>query len=120
MSVASSRDAVVPYVTLDGSEIRELLHPDAHPVRRQSLAEAIVPPGAATRLHRHRQSEEIYHLTRGQGRMTLGDARFPVRTGDSVLIPPGVPHCIENLGAEPLLILCCCAPAYAHSDTDLL
>ncbi|MBL8450540.1 MAG: cupin domain-containing protein [Dechloromonas sp.] len=76
--------------------------------------------GGATRLHRHRTTEEVYHLTRGRGRMVLGDESFPVAPGDTVLIPPGMPHCIENLGEEPLVLLCCCAPAYAHSDTELL
>jgi mannose-6-phosphate isomerase-like protein (cupin superfamily) len=33
---------------------------------------------------------------------------------------PGTPHCIEALGEAPLRILCCCAPAYAHEDTELL
>jgi len=28
---------VTPYVTKDGSEIRELLHPERHAVRHQSL-----------------------------------------------------------------------------------
>jgi hypothetical protein len=36
---------VTPYITKDGSEIRELLHPDQHAVRHQSLAEAVIPAG---------------------------------------------------------------------------
>jgi mannose-6-phosphate isomerase-like protein (cupin superfamily) len=113
-------DLVPTYTTKDGSEIRELMHPTLHGNRRQSLAEAVVAPGAATRLHRHRESEELYHITAGQGRMTLGDQHFEVQPGDTVDIPPGTPHCIENIGTEPLHILCCCAPPYAHDDTDIL
>lgn len=109
-----------PYLTKDGSEIRELLHPDCHGNRNQSLAEATVPVGTQTALHRHATSEELYHITAGHGRMTLGREQFDVVVGDSVCIPPGTPHCIENIGAEPLRILCCCAPAYAHDDTELL
>jgi mannose-6-phosphate isomerase-like protein (cupin superfamily) len=116
----TSRHDAVPYVTLDGSEIRELLHPDHHPVRQQSLAEAVVAPGGKTARHRHQRSEEIYHVTRGQGMMTLGEACFAITVGDSILIAPGTPHCVENTGDEPLHILCCCAPAYAHADTELL
>lgn len=114
------RDAIAPYLTKDGSEIRELLHPDHHAVRHQSLAEAVVPPGATTLLHRHRASEEIYHVTRGRGEMRLGDERFPIGPGDSVLIAPGTPHCVANTGDEALHLLCCCAPPYAHDDTELL
>lgn len=111
---------ITPYATKDGSQIRELLHPDHHGAGHQSLAEATVLPGQRTQLHRHRQTEEIYHVTAGQGRMTLGDGVFEVLPGDSILIPPGTPHCIEAIGSEPLRILCCCSPAYSHGDTELL
>ncbi len=110
---------VAPYLTMCGSEIREVLHPDRHGNRNLSLAEATVPVGVKTVLHRHAKSEELYHITAGRGRMTLGEDRFDVTVGDSVSIPPGTPHCIENIGTEPLRILCCCAPAYRHDDTEL-
>lgn len=108
------------YVTKDTSLIRELMHPDRHGVRHQSLAEAIVAPGTVTTLHRHRQTEELYHLLAGSGRMTLGDEVFEVSVGDTVLIPPGTPHAIAATGSEPLRLLCCCSPAYRHEDTELL
>ncbi|MES9869345.1 MAG: cupin domain-containing protein [Sedimenticola sp.] len=116
----SSRNGINPYITKDGSEIRELLHPDQHDVRNQSLAEATVPAGTTTLLHRHHRTEEIYHVTEGEGIMTLGNERFPVAAGDSICIAPGTPHCIENSGSGVLVILCCCSPAYAHEDTELL
>ncbi|MCK9380658.1 MAG: cupin domain-containing protein [Sulfuritalea sp.] len=108
------------YITKDGSAIRELMHPSLHGNHRQSLAEATVEPGARTQLHRHAVTEELYHVTAGSGIMTLGNDRFKVGAGDTVLIPPGTPHRIEATGAEPLRILCCCSPAYSHEDTELL
>ena len=108
------------YETKDGSLIRELLHPDKDRVNNQSLAEATIPAGAKTYLHRHGESEEIYHITAGQGVMTLGDKSFEVTAGDSICIPPGTPHCVEHRSSLPLVILCCCAPAYSHEDTELL
>lgn len=116
----TSRDKVAPYITKDGSEIRELLHPTHHGVRNQSLAEALVPAGCTTLLHVHQNTEEIYLVTRGTGLMTLGADKFPISPGDSVLIPPGTPHCVTNTGEAALIILCCCAPAYSHDDTTLL
>jgi len=117
--------ALVPaYVTRDGSEIRELMHPQVHgaghAVARQSLAEATVLPGQRTVLHRHGLTEELYHITGGSGVMILGAARFAVSAGDTVCIPPGTAHCIENSGAANLTLLCACSPAYAHEDTELL
>ena len=116
----SSYADVAPYVTKDGSEIRELMHPAVHGNRAQSLAEATVPPGAETLLHRHRVTEELYHVTAGTGSMTLGNDTFDVRAGDTVCILPGTPHRIRNTGAAPLRILCACTPAYSHDDTELL
>jgi mannose-6-phosphate isomerase-like protein (cupin superfamily) len=118
--VKTSLSKVAPYITKDGSDIRELLHPSQHEVRKQSLAEALIPPGSSTQLHRHQQSEEIYHVTHGSGRMTLGEKQFEITVGDSIAILPGTPHCVENHGTEALHILCCCAPAYSHDDTELL
>lgn len=112
-------DSVVPYITKDGSEIRELMHPAVHGNQNQSLAEATVAPGATTQLHKHLKTEELYHITGGQGLMTLGDTRFEVYPGDTICIKPGTPHCIENTGKEPLVLLCCCSPAYSHEDTIL-
>lgn len=108
------------YVTLDGSQVRELMHPRVNKNQAQSLAEAIVPPGGQTRLHRHLQTEELYHFISGHGHMTLGDETFVVRSGDTVCIPPGAPHRLTNTGDIALKLLCCCAPAYADDDTELL
>jgi mannose-6-phosphate isomerase-like protein (cupin superfamily) len=115
--------SVEPYTTLDGSQIRELMHPAhhaAHGNRAQSFAEAIVAPGATTRLHRHHVTEEIYHITQGAGRMTLGDMQFDVAAGDTICITPGTLHCISCAGEMALKILCACSPAYSHDDTELL
>jgi mannose-6-phosphate isomerase-like protein (cupin superfamily) len=112
--------AISAYRTVDGSEIRELMHPDQHGNAKQSLAEATVHPGQETLLHRHLRTEELYHITAGRGLMTLGEQRFEVSAGDTVCIPPGTPHCMANVGVEPLRILCCCSPAYSHDDTVLL
>ncbi|MBM3358357.1 MAG: cupin domain-containing protein [Betaproteobacteria bacterium] len=116
----TSISAIEPYVTKDGCEIRELMHPAKHGNRAQSFAEARVAPGRKTLLHRHAATEEIYHITGGRGVMTPGREVFEVGAGDTVCIAPGTPHCIENSGAEPLVILCACSPAYSHEDTELL
>lgn len=109
-----------PFITRDGSEIRELMHPASGNNQKQSLAEAIVQPGQVTALHRHHESEELYHVTHGHGIMTLGNSQFEIAEGDTVCIPAGTPHQVENTGENLLHILCCCSPAYSHDDTELL
>ena len=108
------------FITADGSVIRELAGIPSGNARNQSLAQATVPPGGDTIEHYHRTSEEIYLFTKGMGRMQLGEQEGPVRAGDAVVIPPGTPHRLVNTGPEPLVLLCCCAPAYSHEDTVLL
>ena len=109
-----------PFVTADGSSIREIAGVPSGNAVNQSLAEATVPPGGETIEHFHRASEEIYHFTAGAGRMRLGGLEADVRAGDTVVIAPGVPHKLWNTGDEPLVLLCCCAPPYSHEDTVLL
>jgi quercetin dioxygenase-like cupin family protein len=102
---------VDPFTTKDGSTIRELHHTGS-----QSLAEAALEAGQATRRHYHRASEEIYLITEGGGRLEIdGDVR-EVGVGDAALIPPGAWH--ELLaGPDGVRLLCMCAPPYAHDDT---
>jgi mannose-6-phosphate isomerase-like protein (cupin superfamily) len=109
-----------PFVTADGSEIRELAGIPSGNAVNQSLAEATVPAGGDTIEHFHRASEEIYLFTNGRGRMRLGDDEFDVRAGDCVVIAPGVRHKLWAAAEAPLFVLCCCAPPYSHEDTVLL
>lgn len=109
------------YITKDKSLIKELLHPNIHGKEiKQSLAEATIPVGGKTILHKHIVSEEIYYILQGKGIMTLGKETFEVKEKDTIYIPPKTPHKIENTGTIPLKILCCCYPAYSHDDTELL
>ena len=113
-------NCVASFTTKDGSEIRELLAHRNSCVRNQSLAEARLPAGTATMPHLHPRTEEIYYILQGQGEMILGHEKQNVVPGDAIAIPPGVPHQIINHTGEPLIFLCCCAPAYEHEDTVML
>ena len=111
--------AMPSFVTADGSAIRELAGPQltSAPSRNQSLAEATVVPGGETAEHYHPVSEEIYYFVAGQGRMRLGDQEDSVTAGECVVIAPGTVHKLWATGSEPLVLLCCCAPAYSDDDT---
>ncbi|MCA9246318.1 MAG: cupin domain-containing protein [Planctomycetales bacterium] len=113
-------DEVAPFTTKDGSEIRELLAHRNSSIRAQSLAEARLPPGASTAPHFHPQTEEIYYITSGRGRMRIEDEIRDVRVGDAIAIPPGARHQITSTSADGLRLLCCCAPGYEHDDTVLV
>ena len=110
-------DAIPPFTTKDGSEIRELLASRNSAIRNQSLAEARVPVGGSTLEHYHARTEEIYYITHGTGRLRLDAETRDVRAGDAIAIPPGRKHKLWNTGPETLRLLCCCAPGYEHADT---
>ena len=111
MQIESVKRAA-PFVTKDGSTIRELHHTDA-----QSLAEATLEPDQATERHYHRETEEIYFVLKGAGDMEVDGEHTRIAVGDAVLIPPGAWHTLFNNGTSELRILCCCVPPYADSDT---
>lgn len=108
------------YITKDESLITELQHPDRDPCRNQSLARAVINPGQSTLLHKHTLSEEIYFVETGKGILTCGNQQLAMTAGESACISPGTPHKIDNIGDSLLSILCCCAPAYSHDDTEVL
>ena len=105
------------FTTADGSEIRELLAHRNSCIRNQSLAEARLPPGAATKRHHHPRAEEIYFMTEGVALMEIDGETREVGPGDAIAIPPGASHQITNIGDRELRFLCCCAPCYEHDDT---
>jgi len=106
-----------PFITKDGSEIRELLAHRNSTIRNQSLAEARLPVGGATQEHFHPRTEEIYYITYGTGKIRIEGELRDVKPGDAIAIPPGRKHKLWNTGGEVLRLLCCCAPGYEHADT---
>ena len=116
MDVKNLSDAP-PFITKDGSEIRELLAYRNSEIRNQSLAEARVPVGGSTQEHYHPKAEEIYYIIHGSGRIRIENELREVKAGDAIAILPGRKHKLWNTGEDVLRLLCCCAPAYEHSDT---
>jgi mannose-6-phosphate isomerase-like protein (cupin superfamily) len=119
MNIHNLRD-VPAFTTKDGSEIRELLAWRNSGIRNQSLAEARLPPGGQTQPHYHPRTEEIYYILTGRGRMQIEQEVREVGPLDAIAILPGQRHQITNIGAEPLVFLCCCAPCYEHEDTVMV
>ncbi len=105
----------IPFTTKDGSTITSILDSANAPVQKQSLAEASLPAGNSTERHYHKDSEELYYITSGNGIMEINGATREIVPGDAILIPPGAWH--EIKATTNLVFLCCCAPPYRHEDT---
>jgi mannose-6-phosphate isomerase-like protein (cupin superfamily) len=115
----STYGQIEPFVTLDGSEIREWAGRVSAPAQNQSLAEATIPVGGASTEHYHLLSEELYLVTAGRGRLVIDGEDRTIVEGDCALIPPGARHKVFNIGTDPLRIVCACSPAYSDEDTCL-
>jgi mannose-6-phosphate isomerase-like protein (cupin superfamily) len=61
--------------------------------------------------------DQLYYFVAGVGRMRLGESESQIGPGDCVVIPPAAAHKTWNRGPDPLVVLCCCAPAYSDDDT---
>ena len=102
--------------TPHGSEIRPLMDRTTSDIKLCSLAEEVLPPGASVGRHHHHATEEVYYILSGRGRMTVGDEERAVTTGDAIFIPRATSHTLTNTGAEPLVLLLVCGPAYDRAD----
>ena len=111
MELRNRERGATPFVTKDGSTIREYFHTGL-----QSLAEASLEPGAATQRHYHARSEEIYLIAEGGGELEVDGHRRQVAAGDAILIPPRAWHAL-TAGEHGVRLLCWCVPAYSDDDT---
>jgi quercetin dioxygenase-like cupin family protein len=68
-------------------------------------------PGQAHELHSHEGMDKMYHVLEGDGVFLLEGRGLPMRAGDLLIAPDGVPHGIRNTGTDRLLVLAVLAPA---------
>ncbi|GBC82702.1 Mannose-1-phosphate guanylyltransferase 1 [bacterium HR10] len=64
-----------------------------------------VNPGHRLSLQYHHHRTEHWVIVAGSGRVTRGEEVIPVVANQSVVIPKGAPHRIENTGTEPLVFI---------------
>jgi mannose-6-phosphate isomerase-like protein (cupin superfamily) len=113
--------AAGPEITaVDGTILRELLHPDrdAAPIR-YSIAHAKLPPQTWSQMHRLRASE-VYYILSGRGTMEINGESREVHPGDTICIPPGGRQRIFSHGPSWLEFLCIVDPAWKAEDEEKL
>jgi len=71
-------------------------------------------PGQEHALHAHAGQDKAYMVVAGEGHFLLDGQDLPMRAGDLLVAPEGVPHGVRNTGSERLLVLAILAPAPAH------
>lgn len=109
-------NACEEFIAGDGTQLRELLHPDKQPLElRYSLAHATVPVGQTSKPHSLKTSE-VYYILSGTGEMHIDDDTQVLEPGDAVYIPPNATQFIHNCGIEPLVFICIVDPAWRKED----
>jgi quercetin dioxygenase-like cupin family protein len=68
-------------------------------------------PGQFHALHAHAGMDKVYQVVEGEGTLLLDGREMPIRAGELVVAPEGVPHGIRNSSAARLLVLVILAPA---------
>lgn len=78
-----------------------------------SVARARVKAGVTTVAHHLRGIEEIYLITSGNGKVTVGNLQpVDVEAGDVIVIPAGTSQRINNTGSTDLVFYCICTPRF--------
>lgn len=67
-------------------------------------------PGQEHALHAHAGMDKLYSVVEGEGVFLLDGQQLPMRAGDLLVAPEGVPHGIRNNGRARLLVLAVLAP----------
>ena len=79
--------------------------------RDASTSEAffvILEPGESPPIHTHPDAEQVFYILEGEGELGVGPGaaeKYPLKVGDFVRTPPGVPHAVQCIGASRFVYL---------------
>jgi mannose-1-phosphate guanylyltransferase/mannose-6-phosphate isomerase len=72
---------------------------------RFKVKRIIVKPGGRLSLQRHKQRAEHWVVVRGTARVSIGEDVRELKENESIYVPLGADHRLENAGSEPLEII---------------
>ena len=94
----------------------ELINPETTDCTKVSFAKLIIDPGNKSRRHYHKETEEIYYILSGSGKIIMNDEEFDICPGHAIFIPIGVSHQIINTSNEQLIFVCADSPIFDPKD----
>lgn len=107
MPVVTKNSIALDPVTLDGVQgvsIAKVIGPDQgwkdHAMRQLRLE-----PGGFTPHHQH-DWEHINYITKGCGKLQIGDTTYNVKQGDYAFVPPDTMHQFLNPSDEDFEFIC--------------
>jgi mannose-6-phosphate isomerase-like protein (cupin superfamily) len=72
---------------------------------KNMLGYSVFKPGIDTKQKIHTEAEELAYVVSGSGKITVGEELFPFSKGDSMFIPPGLPHGVRNDGIDDVVMV---------------
>ena len=79
-----------------------------------TVGRVIIKPGERNPKHSHHNGEEVLYLISGRLEHWIGDASVVLETGDTLTVPPDVPHYAINVGDVDADMIV----AYSTGDRD--
>jgi quercetin dioxygenase-like cupin family protein len=76
-----------------------------------------IKPHAKNPVHRHPNCEELLYVVSGRIEHTLGDARYIMEAGDTIVIPAGVWHNAAALTGEGAELIICFSSADRQTES---
>ena len=70
----------------------------------------IFETGGRTPLHKHDHAHEMFYVLDGSGRAHCDGATYDLAKGDTLVLPPGMDHVVENVGPNRLYCLTVMVP----------
>lgn len=82
---------------------------------RLSVIQECMPPGTAEQRHYHERAQQVFYILEGRATFEIDGQINTMERGQSVHIPPGTPHRIQNNEITDLRFLVISEPK-AHGD----
>ena len=76
-----------------------------HDEKKYKLKRIEVDSGGRLSYQYHKKSPETWTIIEGEALVTLDDKTFNYRAGDTILIPQGIKHRVENKGNNTLIFI---------------
>src|SRR4051812_26101228 len=98
-----------------GEQIK-LINPSLGTEKGDVHLNRLVPGRPRGKHHPHHNTDNVYIVKRGEGRLTIEDKTYTVRENDVIYIPAGLTHSLSNLSNDVFEIFEIYAPSGKHMD----